>query len=42
VRTGKTPRQIRANERLLSDLQANLRQDGFELEWPAEAKALDW
>ncbi|HEY0306621.1 MAG TPA: FAD-dependent oxidoreductase [Acidobacteriaceae bacterium] len=42
VRTGKTPRQIRANKGLLSDLQSDLRQDGFELEWPAEAKAIDW
>jgi hypothetical protein len=42
IRTGKNPRQMRADSRLLSDLQANLRKDGFELEWPASAKAIDW
>jgi hypothetical protein len=42
VRKGKTPRQIRNNTALMADFQADLRKDGFELEWPPEAKAIDW
>jgi hypothetical protein len=42
IRTGKSTRQMRNDSSLLSDLQANLRKDGFELEWPASAKAIDW
>jgi len=42
VRKGKTPRQIRNNAALMTDFQADLRKDGFELEWPSEAKAIDW
>ena len=41
-RTGKTPRQIRKDSKLLAAFQSELRKDGFELEWPASAKALDW
>jgi hypothetical protein len=42
VRIGKRPRQIRKDARLLADFQADLRRDGFELEWPSSAKALEW
>jgi hypothetical protein len=42
VAKGKLPRQIRNNAKLMADLQAQLRKDGFELEWPHEAQALDW
>lgn len=42
ILTGKAPRQIRNNRRLLNEFQASLRRDGFELEWPASAGRLDW
>jgi hypothetical protein len=42
VRTGKSLREIRKNPKLLVEFQSELRSDGFELEWPASAKALDW
>jgi FAD dependent oxidoreductase len=42
LRTGKSVRQIRNNSGLLNDFQASLRKDGFELEWPASAKAIEW
>jgi hypothetical protein len=34
VRTGQSPRAIRANKKLMEDLQASLRKQGFELAWP--------
>jgi hypothetical protein len=42
VVTGKSPRQIRNNPGLLEDFQTELRRDGFELEWPSSAQAIDW
>lgn len=34
IQTERFPRQIRANQRLLSDFQRRLQADGFELRWP--------
>jgi hypothetical protein len=34
IRTGQSPRAIHANKKLMEDLQANLRKQGFELAWP--------
>jgi hypothetical protein len=34
VRTGQSPRAIHANKKLVEDLQANLKKQGFELSWP--------
>jgi len=34
LRTGQTPRAIHASNKLVEDLQANLRKQGFELAWP--------
>ena len=42
VRSGKNPRQIRKDGKLLREFQGSLRAEGFELEWPEKAKALDW
>jgi len=42
VRIGRSPRQIRNDAKLLAGFQTELRRDGFELEWPSSAKALDW
>lgn len=33
IRTGQTPRAIHANRKLVEDLQANLKKQGFELAW---------
>lgn len=34
IRTGESPRGLRNNPKKLNDFQANLRAQGFELEWP--------
>ncbi len=34
VKTGQPPRAIRNNQKLLSDFQASLTEQGFELAWP--------
>lgn len=34
IKTGESPRGLRNNPKKLNDLQANLRAQGFELEWP--------
>jgi hypothetical protein len=33
VRTGQSPRAIHAHKKLVEDLQANLKKQGFELAW---------
>jgi hypothetical protein len=34
IATRQSPRAIRGNKKLLTDFQASLREQGFELEWP--------
>jgi FAD dependent oxidoreductase len=34
VQRKEPPRHVRNDKRLLADYQAQLRKDGFELEWP--------
>jgi hypothetical protein len=35
IRTGQSPHAIHASKKLVADLQANLRKQGFELSWPS-------
>ena len=36
LRGKATPRQVRDDAKLLTDLQAGLKRSGFELEWPED------
>jgi hypothetical protein len=36
MKTDASPKEVRENKELLQTFQAELREDGFELEWPQQ------